>query len=259
MAFPIFTCNTLSEHSEHITHGFFGRQGGVSSGVYESLNCGFGSNDTPENVKQNRTIVMQQLGIPNHQLCSLYQIHSNHVVQVNEKWDMSASIQADAMVSNTPGYALGILTADCVPVLFYDPATKVIGAAHAGWRGAFDGVLEQTIAAMQTLGANIDTIIATLGCCIGKDSYEVDQSFRENFLQASPENETYFTPGIRDGHYFFDIAGYEMARLRKAGLKHVQSVNQDTLANESLFFSYRRNTLQGIKDYGRQISVIGLI
>jgi polyphenol oxidase len=239
-----------------IAHGFFGARGGVSSGVYSSLNCGPGSNDDKASVAKNREIAMQALGATTAQLCTLYQCHTDKVITIEDKYD--GGIEADALATNVPGKVLGILTADCTPVLFADAKNKVIGAAHAGWKGAFGGILENTVSVMEKLGAKRGSITAVIGPCIRQNSYEVGPEFRIRFMEASMENERFFIPSKKDSHFMFDLAGYCAKRLQAIGLEAVEDVKRDTLPDTGDFFSFRRNTLAGVKDYGRQLSAITL-
>lgn len=236
-----------------IAHGFFGREGGVSDGLYTSLNCGYGSGDDLEKVTENRRRVSAALGtdVP---LLTCFQIHSAKVVTVSEAWDWKNSPEADALVTNQPNIPLGILTADCLPVLFADTKKTIIGAAHAGWKGAIGGVLEATLDAIRALGAT--DIVASIGPSISAASYEVGPEFRERFLHESPENVRFFVPSNTEGHYRFDLPSYAMKRLNVAGIKQIGHVNYDTLLDEKQFFSYRRSTLAGEKAYGRQVSAI---
>lgn len=243
----------------HVAHGFFTREGGVSGGVFASLNCGYGSGDDPRYVAKNRAIVETALGVKHDHLITCYQIHSAHVAEVTAAWDMQHAPEADAMVTATPGIALGILTADCVPVLFADTAAKVIGAAHAGWKGATLGVLEATIEKMCAHGAVRKNIVAAIGPCIRQKSYEVGPEFFARFLQENESNAAFFVPSEeRDGHFRFDLPGYAALRLKKAGISGTNSLANDTCFEEDAFFSYRRATLRGEASYGRLVSAIAL-
>ncbi|WP_221792106.1 peptidoglycan editing factor PgeF [Aquisediminimonas sediminicola] len=240
-----------------LPHGFFGRQGGVSTGQYASLNIGPGSDDVPADIAENRHRIREAI-LPGGELVTLYQIHSADVVTVTAPIAHDARPEADALVTNTPGLLLGILTADCVPVLFADLDAGVIGAAHAGWKGAIHGVTDNTIAAMEALGADRSRIVAALGPCIARASYEVSDAFALPFLEQNPAHEQFFTDARRKGHLMFDIAGYVLARLAAAGIRKAEWVGIDTCADEQGYFSYRRSTLRGEPGYGRQMSVIGL-
>lgn len=245
--------------AEGVRHAFFTRQGGVSRGVYDSLNVGYGSDDSRENVAENRWRAMAVLGQPVEALNTIYQVHSPDVVVADRLWSPDRAPQGDAMVSDQPGIVLGILTADCVPVLFAgkrEDGRPVIGAAHAGWRGALGGVLEATVGAMESLRVRRDGICAAIGPCIGAESYEVGPEFGQPFIDKDPENGRFFAPGRREGHPLFDIAGYVAAQLQRLGLAGVGMVEADTCADADLFYSYRRKTLNGEADYGRQLSAI---
>ena len=241
-----------------IAHGFFTREGGVSGGIYGSLNCGPGSKDDPKNVAANRACAVDRLAAGQLALLTVYQIHSATVVPVDRPFAPAARPKADAMVSRTPGLALAVLTADCAPILFAEPAAGVIGAAHAGWRGALDGVLEATVAAMAELGAAPSRIAACIGPTIGRHSYEVGPDFPARFLARDDGDRRYFTDSARAGHFMFDLPGYVRARLAAAGVGTIDDLDRDTRAEPALFYSYRRATLQGEPDYGRQLSAIAL-
>lgn len=240
-----------------IRHGFFGRHGGVSEGMYASLNCGPGSNDVREKVLENRRRAMAVLA-PSARLVTLYQIHSGKAVTVTEPWDIANNPKADAMATARPGIALGILTADCVPLLFADPKARIIGAAHAGWGGAIGGVAEAAIAAMEALGATRASIRAAIGPCIHRDAYEVGPEFEARFAAEDPANHRFFAPGARAGHFQFDLPCYVAARLAKAGVAAVEIMAPCTYANDKDFFSYRRTMHRKEPDYGRQLSAIML-
>lgn len=249
---PFVTAPTLSG----VPHGFFGRQGGVSTGDLASLNTGIGSDDDPALVQENRQRVLNSL-MPNAALAGLYQVHGADCVILDEQSDLAQRPQADAMATRTPGMMLGILTADCVPVLFWDAKAGVIAAAHAGWKGALAGVTDSSIAAMQSLGASPDNICAAIGPCIGRASYEVDDAFVARFTDADPMNERFFA-AHKHGHAMFDIAAYVAARLMQAGIKRIAMTGQDTYAASSEYFSYRRACHRQENNYGRQLSVIVL-
>ena len=241
-----------------VRHAFFTRAGGVSRGAYASLNCGFGSGDDPAAVATNRARAMEMLGQRPEALACGYQVHSARVAAVEEPWPRERAPQVDALVTTRSDVVLGILTADCAPVLFADPGASVVGAAHAGWRGAQSGVLEETIDAMCRLGAERGRIVAAIGPTIGKDSYEVGAEFVERFLGEDPGNERFFGPARRPGHRHFDLPGYAAARLHRAGVAVVVDCEADTCADEGQFFSYRRACVRGERAYGRGLSAIVL-
>lgn len=244
----------------HVSHGFFTRQGGVSGGIYDSLNCAFSSSDAPENVAENRKRVLAALGLPESAgFAVLWQVHSPHVVTVTDKvWTRENTPEGDALVTATPNIALGILTADCAPVLFADAENRVVGAAHAGWKGAVGGVLAATVEAMTKLGAKRGNIHAAIGPCIGPQSYEVSDAFRDPFMAQDKDNARFFRGAGKAGHLMFDLPGYVAHSLSQAGIRHIHDTRQDTLPNEAAFFSYRRTTQRAEKDYGRQISMIAI-
>ncbi|WP_428682930.1 peptidoglycan editing factor PgeF [Sphingopyxis sp.] len=252
MTVPFVTAPTLNG----IAHGFFGRKGGVSSGDLASLNCGLGSNDDPALIAENRRRVAETL-LPRAALAGLYQVHGDRCVIVDETTDLAARPEADALATRTPGLLLGILTADCVPVLFADAKAGVIGAAHAGWKGAIAGITDATLAAMESLGADRSNVTVAIGPCIGRASYEVDDGFVQRFATDDPANERFFAAG-KPGHAMFDIAAYVAARLAAAGVSRIAIGGQDTYAEEADYFSYRRACHRGENSYGRQISAIGL-
>lgn len=238
-------------------HGFFTRRGGVSGGIYASLNCGPGSADEPAAIQENRKRVAMALGAEDG-LVSLYQVHGRDVITIDGNYDTSGPRpKADGMVTTRPGVALGILTADCAPVLFADTEAGVIGACHAGWRGALAGITDATVEAMERAGAARERIRAAIGPLIRQSSYEVSDSFRSGFLDAAAANDAFFAPGRRAGHWQFDLPGYLMQRLRQAEVV-AEDLELDTCADAARFFSYRRTTLAGEPDYGRQISAIAL-
>ena len=239
-----------------IRHGFFGRRGGVSTGRYDSLNCGYGSDDDREAVRENRRRVAAALDADAADIVTAYQIHGTDVVEVTEPWQTGARPRADAMIATRPNLPLGILSADCAPVLFADPAAGVIGACHAGWRGALAGVTSATVAAMAAKGARRDRIRAAIGPCIGQQSYEVGPEFPAPFLKQSRAHERFFRPAERDGHFLFDLPGYLETRLRDLGLAAVETAARDTYAEEESYFSYRRACHEDGGDYGRNVSVI---
>jgi len=242
---------------EGVRHGFFDRTGGVSGGIYTSLNVGLGSNDDRKAVVENRCRVAARLDIPPDRLLTLYQVHSADVVRVDTPED-ARGVKADAMVTTRPGLALGVLTADCAPILLADAEAGVIGAAHAGWCGAFRGVAEATVEAMEQLGAARDAITAVVGPCIAQASYEVGPEFHERFVDDNADNAAYFTASKRAEHHMFDLPAYVLNRLGKAGVAGAVWLGRDTCSDPDRFFSYRRSVLRGEPDYGRQISAITL-
>lgn len=237
-------------------HGYFTRIGGVSDGIYRGLNIGTGSSDDQTLVAENRRRVADWMGVPADHLLTAHQIHSPDVVVAREPF-AGPRPKADAIVTDRPGIAIGASTADCGPVLFADAEARVVGAAHAGWKGAFTGVLENTVAAMEGLGARRDRIVAVLGPSIGPDNYEVGPEFVARFVEAEPGNERYFRPSRTVGHSMFDLNQYTVDRLRKAGVT-AEGVGRCTYAEEDLFYSYRRTTHRKEADYGRQVSAIVL-
>jgi YfiH family protein len=241
-----------------IRHAFFTRDGGVSRGVYASLNGGTGSNDAPANVADNRARMAAALGVARQNLITAHQIHSPTVVTAERPWPPEERPRADAIVTRTPALAIGVSTADCGPVLFADAQARVIGAAHAGWRGALTGVIEATVAAMERLGADRDRIVAAMGPMIRQQNYEVGPEFVERFQGADAANAAFFQPGERKGHALFDLAGYIAARLAAAGIRRAEDVGRCTYADADRFFSYRRSVHRGEADYGRHINAIAL-
>ncbi len=243
-----------------VPHGFFTRQGGVSGGIYESLNTSPTSRDAPADVDENRHRVATYFGVKERQLLTLKQVHSAECITVTEPYDIRTAPEADALVTNVPSLILGILTADCVPVLLHDPVAGVIGAAHAGWKGAFAGIIQNTIAAMEKLGAQPEQIIAICGPSIGQASYEVDAAFHDQFLEQSDVWEILFLPSPEQPgtHYLFDNKAYVGSQLAGCGVSHITVMPQDTYAMEDDFFSFRRATHRGESDYGRQVSAIML-
>jgi YfiH family protein len=241
-----------------VRHGFFTREGGVSGGFYASLNCGLGSGDDPAAVAENRRRAAAALGVAADGLVTAYQVHGIEVAVVDRPWNAAERPKVDALVSRTPGVALGVLAADCAPVLFADPEAGVIGACHAGWRGALAGIVEATVAAMEDIGARRPDIRAALGPCIAQPSYEVGPEFRDTFRAADPANDGFFVAGARTGRFMFDLPGYVLDRLARARLGSVASLALDTCAEEARLFSYRRSTLKGERDFGRGLSAIAL-
>ncbi|UUL81567.1 peptidoglycan editing factor PgeF [Sphingomonas qomolangmaensis] len=239
-----------------VRHGFLGRRGGVSGGIHAGLNVGLGSADDAATVAENRALASAAVA-PGARLLTLYQVHSADAVTVLQPFDEQVRPHADALVTDRPGLAIGILTADCAPVLLADTQAGVVGAAHAGWKGALGGVTDTTIAAMEAIGARRERIVAAIGPCIARASYEVDDGFRDRFLASDRENERFFADA-RAGHARFDLEGYVAHRLAAAGIARIEALGLDTYADPSRFFSYRRATHAGEPDYGRQIAIIAL-
>ena len=246
---------TITADALTATHGFFTRKGGASSGIFSGLNCGPGSSDLSEIVAINRARVAARMGVGPDHLLTLHQVHSADVVTLTEPF--TTRPRADAVVTRTPGLALGILTADCQPVLFADTAAGVIGAAHAGWRGTKGGVLEATIAAMTALGATPAGITAIIGPCISQSAYEVGPDFFDAFTEDDPDTARHFANGPGD-RMLFDLPAYGLDRLRAAGVGHAEWTRHCTYRDPAHFYSFRRTTHAGEADYGRLISVIRL-
>jgi polyphenol oxidase len=243
---------------QRLSHGFFTRGGGHSTGIFASLNCGFGSGDDPEVVVMNRGVVERALGVSDGHLVSAFQVHSADVVTVEKPWAVDARPKVDGLVTKTRGLAIGILTADCGPVLFADAEAGVVGACHAGWKGALTGVTDSTIAAMEQLGSKREQIVAVLGPTISKTAYEVGPEFPAPFLEQDAQHARFFSASVKAGHFMFDLPAYLMQRLRNAGLKAVHDLALCTYSDEARFYSYRRATHRGEKDYGRLVSAIAL-
>ncbi|MGG6898129.1 peptidoglycan editing factor PgeF [Rhizobium sp. BR 315] len=256
MPTPIASTLLSATKAAGIRHGYFTRAGGVSEGIYRGLNVGLGSKDEREHVQENRRRVADWFGLPLQRLATVHQVHSPDVVTIVADYDGNRP-EADAMVTATPGIALGVLAADCGPILFADPENRVIGAAHAGWKGALTGVLENTIDAMEALGAKREAIIACLGPSISQASYEVGPEFVDRFLAHDPSYAKYFAPSERTGHAMFNLPALTVDRLRKAGVT-ADSLNLCTYPDSDRFFSYRRTTHAKEPDYGRQISAIAI-
>jgi len=243
---------------EGIRHAFFTREGGVSEGIYASLNGGVGSNDDRAHVAENRARMAATVGVAPEALITAYQIHSADVVVAEKPWTHEARPRADAIVTRVPGLAIGVSTADCGPVLFADGEARVIGAAHAGWRGALAGVTDAAITAMERLGAERSRIVAALGPMISQPNYEVGADLVERFRAADAGNERFFRPAARPGHALFDLPGYVAARLTRAGIERVEDMARCTYAEPALFYSFRRTTHRGEPDYGRHVNAIAL-
>ena len=241
-----------------IAHGFFTRQGGVSKGIYASLNTGLGSKDDRANALENRARAARALEAAPEALCTPRQVHSAICAVAEAPWPVDSPPTADAVATATPGVLIGVGTADCTPVLFADPQARVVAAAHAGWKGAIGGVLEATIETMERLGARRRHIHAAIGPVISQENYEVGEEFRERFLQEDLAHARFFRPGNRPGKWHFDLPGFVAHRLQAAGIGRIERLNRCTYAEEDLFFSYRRATHRGEPDYGRQLSAIML-
>ncbi len=241
-----------------IRHAFFTRDGGVSSGIYQSLNAGIASKDDAAHVVENRARMARALGVDPGNLVTAYQIHSPDVVVAERPWDAAARPKADAVVTRMPGLAIGVSTADCGPVLFADEQARIVGAAHAGWRGAFSGVVESTLDAMEQLGARRANIVTALGPMIRQPNYEVGAEFFATFVGATKDNERYFRSGARPDRYLFDLAGYITARLRSAGVGAIEDCGLCTYAEPDRFYSYRRSQHRSEGDYGRHVNAIVL-
>ena len=240
-----------------LRHAFFTREGGVSDGVYTGLNGGIGSNDDPANVRENRRRMADQMGVAPEHFLSVHQIHSPDVVVATGPWPSEARPRADAIVTRTEGIAIGVTTADCGPILFADPAARVIGAAHAGWKGALTGVLESTIEAMVKLGADRGSMVVAIGPLIRQNSYEVGSEFVERFLAADADNAAFFMASTRADHSMFDLAGFIRIRLERAGVLMIDDIGVDTYSDER-FYSYRRSVHRNEPDYGRHVHAIVL-
>ncbi len=252
MAGDIVRANVL----EGLPHGFLGRRGGVSKGICAGLNVGLGSDDDPEAVRANRALAVEAVA-PGRRLVTVHQVHSPIAIAVTEPFADDARPRADALVTDRPGLLLGILTADCTPVLFADRQAGVIGAAHAGWKGAIGGVVESTVREMEKLGADRARIVAAVGPTIARKSYEVDEGFFRRFTSEDESNERFFSGG-KPGHHQFDLEGFVVSRLAAAGVCPIEALGLDTYSSPDRFFSFRRATHRGEADYGRQISLIAL-
>jgi polyphenol oxidase len=240
-----------------LRHAFFTRDGGVSGGIYGGLNGGLGSNDDPKHVAENRRRMAEQMGVAPDRLLSVHQVHSPDAVVADGPWDGPARPRADAIVTRTEGIAIGITAADCGPILLVDPNARVIGAAHAGWKGALTGILESTIETMEKLGAERGGMVAAIGPLIRQHSYEVGGEFVERFIETDAENAVFFIPSTREGHSMFDLAGYIRMRLENAGVLMIDDLGVDTYSDER-FYSYRRSVHRKEQDYGRHVHAIAL-
>ena len=240
-----------------IRHGFFTRRGGVSSEIYSSLNCGAGSSDRPENIAENRRRAAHQIGGDAEKLITINQVHGANVVTVNDLSEIIENQQTgDALVTDLPGVALGILTADCAPVLFADLGSRVIGAAHAGWKGAVAGIIENTVSAMESLGARRGNISACVGPCIAQESYQVGPNFYGPLIAADPDADAYFLPDVEPGKHRFDLRGFVLSRITRSGVGAHDAIDLDTYVRDDLFFSYRRTCHRAEDDFGRGLSAI---
>jgi polyphenol oxidase len=240
-----------------LRHAFFTREGGISRGIYQGLNGGIGSNDDPANVAENRRRMAEQMGVAPERFLSVHQIHSPDAVVATGPWQSEARPRADAIVTRTEGIAIGVTAADCGPILFADPSARVIGAAHAGWKGALTGIIESTIDGMEKLGADRSGMVAAIGPLIRQRSYEVGSEFVERFMDADADNAAFFIPSVRSGHAMFDLAGFIRMRLENAGVLMIDDIGVDTYSDER-FYSYRRSVHRKEPDYGRHIHAIAL-
>lgn len=248
---------------ETIKHGFFTKNGGISqTPEFASLNCNSYSADEPSNILQNKKLIADDLGFEIDNLKTIHQIHSKMVITVLDYETPTNDLQADALVTNLPNLLLGITTADCAPILFYDPKHKVIGAAHAGWKGAVEGIIENTLNAMGLLGADVSNIFATIGPCIQQYSYEVDQNFYDQLVMINQSYQEFFHPSKQRQHYMFDLPGYCIRLLRASGVTKIENLGVDTYSNQNILFSYRRSFHEQAPspkiNFGTQLSVIGI-
>jgi polyphenol oxidase len=248
-------CSPLLSSIPGLRHAFFTRDGGVSDGVYGSLNGGLGSGDDPADVRENRRRMAEQMGVSPEHLLNVHQVHSPDAVVATGPWQSPSRPKADAIVTRAEGLAIGVTTADCGPVLLVDPNARVIGAAHAGWKGALTGILESTIEAMEKLGAERSDTVAAIGPLIRQPSYEVGSEFVVRFIEADADNAMFFLPAARDGHSMFDLAGFIRMRLENAGILMIDDLDIDTYSDER-FYSYRRSVHRNEPDYGRHVHAI---
>ncbi len=254
---PRLTANTLPDDGP-IRHAFFTRQGGVSDGIYASLNIGLGSKDHANAVTENRRRVAGHFDLPGEALNTVYQVHGRTTVRVEGQWPGGTPPRADAMVADRPGVVLGILSADCTPVLLADTDAGIVGAAHAGWKGALGGILPSVVETMESLGARRARTVAAIGPTIAQRSYEVGPEFPGPFLEQDHENEAFFIASDREGHFMFDLPGYVASVLRSLEIGGVEDMARDTCAEADMFYSYRRATKRGEPDYGRSVSAIAI-
>ena len=253
----MMTASPLLSAIPGLRHAFFTREGGISGGIYAGLNGGLGSSDDPASVAENRRRMAQQMGVSPEHFLSVWQVHSPDAVVATGPWEGASRPRADAMVTRTEGLAIGVTAADCGPILFVDPNARVIGAAHAGWKGALTGILETTVDAMEKLGAERSGIVAAIGPLIRQHSYEVGGEFVERFVEADAENALFFMPSTREGHAMFDLAGFIRTRLENAGVLMIDDTGIDTYSDER-FYSYRRSVHRKEPDYGRHVHAIAL-
>lgn len=254
----MFQADPIARLGDGVRHAFFSRHGGVSEGIYASLNCGFGSGDAEDRVAVNRTRAMARLDLGADSLVTLHQAHTATAIAVEGGFEPGRAPVADGMATRTSGLGLGVLSADCAPVLLADAEARVVGAAHAGWRGAKAGIVEATVEAMARLGARPERIVAGIGPCIGWDSYEVGPEFRAEFVDGADGNDVFFRASSRAGRFRFDLAGYVRRRLAGLGIARAEALTLDTCADADRFFSYRRNVREGEPRYGRNLSAIAL-
>jgi len=250
--------SNIFKQINHLKHGFFTRKGGISKGIYNSLNFGFGSNDNREDIKQNYILAAKHIGIPCSNIITAYQIHSNKVIKFdNTKEKKTKYYKGDALITNLPNIAIAVLTADCVPILLYSKDINYIAAIHAGWKGAFSGIITNTISELTSLGSNPQNIVSCVMPSICQKSYEVDKVFYENFLSKNINNTKYFIPSS-DTHFLFDLRKYAINELIKSGITEIDDIATDTYENEDICYSYRRSTHKKEPDMGRHISFICL-
>ena len=240
---------------KNIKHGFFTRKNGVSKGVYESLNCGLGSSDNKENVVKNLKLVSDKINCDKNSLITLNQKHTDQVIHFKNEISVKNKLTADAIVSEVKNVGIGILAADCAPILFYDPKNKIIGCAHSGWKGALNGIIKNTIKKFNELNSNNSDLIAVVGPCIGKKNYEVRKDFFNKFISQNSNNEIFFEKKDND-KFFFDLRSFINNEISKSGIKNIENLDMDTFSEKDFFYSYRRSQLNKEKDYGRCISVI---
>ena len=255
---PDFLTSSRLSALTGVRHAFFTRRGGVSGGIYESLNCGPGSRDDPDDVAENRRRAATVFDVGPERLLTAYQIHSARALTVSKPWGDDRP-EGDAVVADHAGVVCGVLSADCAPVLLADPEARVVAAAHAGWRGALGGVVESALAAMVVLGARSERIVAVVGPCIGPDSYEVGRDFLDAFTRDEADAQQFFRPAVAAGKWLFDLPAYVLGRLARAGVRDAEWIGRDTFAEEDAFFSNRRATHRAEGDYGRLLSAIALV